>query len=185
MLRNRQRLLTSARRSFHELGLDVSIEEIARRAGVGATTFYRHFPTRDALIEALLDDLVQGAREAANQAAAQGDPWTAFRTILVNGCALTPDDLALFDTIAALGPQFAERTRALTAEVIGDIVRRAQQAGVLRQDVTVDIVASFMRVAGHTTSPADRAVINDVLLNGLRSTASATAFTAGEPEPPA
>jgi len=144
-------------------------EENGRPGGRGATTFYRHFPTKEALVEALLDDLVEGARAAAASAAEQDDPWAAFRTILVSGCALTPEDLALFDTIATVGPQLAERTRALTAEVIGDIVRRAQQAGALRADVSVDTVATLMRLAGQTGSTAERDTIHDVLLRGLRA----------------
>src|SRR6202790_2883999 len=78
VLRNRQRVVAAARAAFVELGPDVSLEEIARRAGVGATTLYRHFADRDDLVEAVLEELIAAVRDNRDLAATISDPLEAF-----------------------------------------------------------------------------------------------------------
>jgi AcrR family transcriptional regulator len=181
-LRNRARLLAVARDAFREQGLDASIDEIARRAGVGVTTFYRHFPGKAALIEALTEDLFDGFRRVAERAAALDDPWEAFAVVIRDGCALLADDLALYDMITArMSPELRERVlRVLTGAIVGDIVRRAHAAGQLRPDVSVEDVPALLRMAASAAPPwAGKAARRrrrhhaDILLDGLRATSGA------------
>ncbi|MFD0891072.1 TetR/AcrR family transcriptional regulator, partial [Streptosporangium algeriense] len=110
-IRNRQRLLQAAREAFTESGPEASIEEIARRAGVGATTFYRHFPTKDDLVDALLDELGEGARRVAARAQEEADAWAAFSLTFTEACVLGDGDLALFDLLAQVSPPGAVRAQ--------------------------------------------------------------------------
>ncbi|MET9643690.1 TetR/AcrR family transcriptional regulator [Streptomyces syringium] len=167
--RNRRRLLDAAREAFKDLGPDAGIDGIARRAGVGATTFYRHFPTKDDLVDALLDELSEAARNAAGRAAGSADGWTAFRTVFTRGCVPHEEDLALFDTLCRTGPRAAERGLRATVELIGPVVERARREGLLRADATVEDIAAFMRMADSAASAGQRRRAHDVLLAGLRS----------------
>src|SRR5262245_7903037 len=72
---NRARILEAARSTFAELGIDASVEEIARRAGVGMGTLYRRFPTKDALVDAIFEEQLELMAAAAGQAAAADDAW--------------------------------------------------------------------------------------------------------------
>ncbi len=167
-VRNRARLLSAARAVLKRDGLEASIEAIARQAGVGPTTFYRHFPTKEALLMALLDDLAGAAREVAAGAAEHPDSWEAFAVLFTEGCALDPEDLALYDLIGRAGDRFARRGREQTAEIIGPAVLRAQADGCLRGDVAVEDVAALMRMADEAPG-AGRARYVRVLLDGLRT----------------
>ncbi|MFI1258478.1 TetR/AcrR family transcriptional regulator [Streptomyces netropsis] len=167
--RNRRRLLDAAREAFKDQGPDAGIDGIARRAGVGATTFYRHFPTKDDLVDALLDELSEGSREAAEHAAGITDGWTAFRTVFTQGCVPHEEDLALFDILCRTSARAAERGRRATVELIGPVVERARSEGLLRGDATVEDIAAFMRMADSAASAGQRRRAHDVLLAGLRS----------------
>ncbi|MGA5499378.1 TetR/AcrR family transcriptional regulator [Streptomyces cinereoruber] len=165
--RNRRRLLDAARAAFTAEGLKVSVEEVARRAGVGATTFYRHFPTKSDLVEALLDDLTEGARKVATRAGAQSDAWAAFQLVFEEGCVLAPDELALYDVLGRHSPRSAQAAREATAHIIEPHVRRAQATGALRPDVTTEDIAVLMRMADQAGPTRPTAL--KVLLTGLRN----------------
>src|SRR5258705_5124306 len=96
VLRNRQRLVTAAREAFIEHGPEVSLDEIAHRAGVGPTTLYRHFPDKDDLIQAVLDDLIQAVQDNADQATNIGDPYEAFPAAFSRSCYLSQRQVASF-----------------------------------------------------------------------------------------
>ena len=166
--KNRRRLLDAARAAFIEDGPKVSIEAVARRAGVGTTTFFRHFPTKSDLVDAMLDDLAEGAREVGVRAGALTDAWAAFTLIFEEGCVLVPEDLLLFDTLGRHSPRSAEAARQATAAIVEPHVRRALAAGVLRPDVTAEDIAALMRMADQA-GPA-RSIALRVLLRGLRAT---------------
>ena len=76
--RNRERLVASARELFAESGVDVSVEEITQHAGVGMGTLYRHFPTKEELIDAVLEDAFAEIIRIARQAAAVEDAWAGL-----------------------------------------------------------------------------------------------------------
>jgi len=76
--RNRARVLDAARTAFAEVGLDVGVEEIARRAGVGKGTLYRRFPTKEALVRAIFEDILDEIDVLVREAEAEPDAWAAF-----------------------------------------------------------------------------------------------------------
>src|SRR5919108_6174329 len=90
--RNRQRIVQAAQLAFAERGLDVPLEEIARRAGVGIATLYRRFPTRDALIAASFAPLMAAYAEAVDEALQAPDAWTGFARFLERVCAMQAAD---------------------------------------------------------------------------------------------
>src|SRR4051812_2911433 len=99
--RNRERILTATRAAFQERGLDVGVDEIARRAGVGMGTLYRHFPTKDALIDAILEVRFQELTTAADEALGEADPWAGFKRFLYRAAELQVDDRGFKDALAA------------------------------------------------------------------------------------
>jgi AcrR family transcriptional regulator len=137
--RNADKLRTAAAELFRERGLQVSLKEIARRAGVSHGTLYNLFGTREALIDEVVSDLAAGRlKEAAEQALAIDDAWEGFACYMEKVCELQATDTAVSDVISGRYPG-AERLMALCESVHADasrIVERAQQAGVLRPDFT-------------------------------------------------
>src|SRR3954462_1888894 len=82
--RNRERVLVAAEDVFSEMGLRASIEEVARRAGVGVGTVCRHFPTKQALVEAVLEAMYESLAHDAQEALDRSDPGEAFRTFFTS-----------------------------------------------------------------------------------------------------
>ncbi|MFL4909648.1 TetR/AcrR family transcriptional regulator [Streptomyces sp. MMS24-I2-30] len=171
-VRNRQRLLDAARLAFAGQGPDLSIEALARAAGVGATTFYRHFPTKDDLVSQLLEDLVGDARQVAAEAAAVPDDWEAFRMVFTRGCALDDEGLRLFDALCRTSVHAAEQGQAIATSLIAPVADRARRTGRLRQDVTTEDVAALMRMADSASAPRQRDLTHQVMLAGLRASAA-------------
>lgn len=158
--RNRAALLSTARAVFAERGLDAPLEQIARRAGVGIGTLYRRFPTRAQLIEAVFTDRMAAYVAAAETAAADSDPWPAFRHYVLTVLSLQAEDLALADllvtTSAAPGSE-VERLRARAYRAVLRLIARAKATGQLRADFThQDLVLILMANAGlvHRTAAA-------------------------------
>src|SRR3954467_12553578 len=98
--RNVERLTAAAARVFGERGLDAPLEEIARAAGVSAGTLYNRFGGRDALIDAVMPDLLEARiREALDQARAAEDPWEGFAGYVTWLCELQATDPAMRDAV--------------------------------------------------------------------------------------
>jgi AcrR family transcriptional regulator len=170
--RNYEKVLAAAREAFAEGGGSTALEEIARRAGVGIGTLYRHFPSRQALLEALYDDEVEEVcRSAAEFESA--DPWDAlsgwFERFI--GYIATKQALAqeLFNYLDRDAELF-KVCRASLFEAGEPLLRRAQEAGVVRPDV--DIADVIQMVVGIAKIPAGDAAQNQhilrVALDGLR-----------------
>jgi AcrR family transcriptional regulator len=175
--RNRERVLRTAQQLFATEGLSVSLDEIARRAGVGPGTVHRHFPAKEALYLAVaVDQVEQLAAEA--KALAAGDPATALFAQLSRMMASGAENVAVksalmaaeFDLRAA-APDVAEE---LTRNV-ADLLDRAQAAHAVRTDVTVEEVMALIagafatiRHAGAETSRQRSAHIAELILDGLR-----------------
>lgn len=145
--RNRARLLDVAYEAFAADGLAVPIDEIARRAGVGAGTVYRHFPTKEALFQAIvtnrMDQLVDFARALTDERS-PGDALFAFLAMLV---AEGAKDQGLVDALAGVGVDFAEVAEGAEQrfmEALGGLLDRAQQAGAVRSDVDVRDVKTLL-----------------------------------------
>src|SRR5919205_4078170 len=90
--RNRERILDAARRSFAQDGLDISVDEIARRAGVGVGTLYRRFPTKASLVEAIFEDRLDALQPAIDAALAADDPWGALAELIYATVAQQAED---------------------------------------------------------------------------------------------
>ena len=101
--RNRDRIIAATRAAFQERGLDVGVDEIARRAGVGMGTLYRHFPTKDALIDAIVDARFAELTEAAERALEAPDAWDGFAGFLASAVELQATDRGFKDALAARG----------------------------------------------------------------------------------
>jgi len=140
--RNYERLLTAAAAAFAEHGADdVSLEEIARRAGVGIGTLYRHFPARQALLEAVYKDQVDGLDVLGAKLAVSESPGAALaewlRAFVTFGRAKRSLSAALVSTMGR-DAAFLSASRAILRQRAEELLRRAQDAGEARQDVTAD-----------------------------------------------
>ncbi|GAA0996142.1 TetR/AcrR family transcriptional regulator [Acrocarpospora macrocephala] len=166
-VRNRQRLVTAAREAFGEQGPGISLDEVARRAGVGPTTLYRHFPGKEELIEAVLDDLAGAVRENADRAARIEDPLQAFRAVFTQSCDMTERDIATFAQLANVGGRAGEHAQRLIESVVGPAASRLREAGGLRPGITVQDIAVFIRMTLTTGSPESQAKAIETLLDGL------------------
>ena len=137
--RNYERLLDEARTAFAGQGTDASLEEIARRAGVGIGTLYRHFPTREALLEALLRDRLDAQTAYAADLLTAPDPMAALHAWATRLARTTTSFRGLADAFTdALADQSSELHRSCVAmrDGVRDLVARAHAAGQLAQDVT-------------------------------------------------
>jgi AcrR family transcriptional regulator len=98
--RNREAILAAARRAFAERGLQTSLDEIAKQAGVGSGTLYRHFPTRDDLVVAVFTERMAENVALVEEAQHQADPWEAFAGYIRSTCRAQAADKGLADLFA-------------------------------------------------------------------------------------
>ncbi|XVQ11338.1 TetR/AcrR family transcriptional regulator [Spirillospora sp. CA-255316] len=133
--RNYERLLREARAAFAESGVEASLEDIARRAGVGIGTLYRHFPTRDALLEALLRDGFDALAAQAREAPGTRDALAAWALDLMeSSTAYRGLTTAFVTTLRDESTELYASCKAMNAAG-SDLLARAQQAGEIRADV--------------------------------------------------
>src|SRR5262249_52747464 len=137
--RNRQRILAAARELFAEHGLEVTLDDIARAAGVGVGTVYRRFPDKDQLIEALFEERIDEVHAAAEAALEIADPWEAYVTFLTRALELQASDRGLKEVLlgSSYGRDRIERARAKIQPVVVTLLRRAQEAGAIRDDLSI------------------------------------------------
>lgn len=148
--RNRALVLQAARSAFRERGLEVSIGEIARRAGVGAGTVHRHFPSKEALFRAATVDRIQLFTDTARDLADVQDPGEVFFRYLASVIRLTVRDKGLCEAMEAIHEtaegDFSPSTEAERdfVEALGGLLRRAQQAGAVRGDADLGDVLTLL-----------------------------------------
>jgi AcrR family transcriptional regulator len=135
--RNRERLVASARELFAREGVDVPVEEITQHAGLGMGTLYRHFPTKEDLIDAVLEDAFAEIVELAQQAAAEEDAWAGLTTFFEQTLERHAANRGLKDVLASSERERkrAESHRARIRSLLAQLVERAQTQGALRADV--------------------------------------------------
>ncbi|WP_045742708.1 TetR/AcrR family transcriptional regulator [Actinoplanes rectilineatus] len=135
--RNRELLLRAAREMFAQRGLDVTLDEIARHAGVGVGTVYRRFANKEELVEALFDDQLDRMIALAEESLARADTWDGFAEMFRRFSALMAADHGLREVLLhnTYGHDRVARIRERFVPAMDAVVRRAQQAGVLRPDV--------------------------------------------------
>ncbi|MFJ8434051.1 TetR/AcrR family transcriptional regulator [Kitasatospora sp. NPDC094019] len=133
---NRARLLRAAREAYALDGTTVPSSAIARRAGLGAATLYRHFPTRDALISAAFSEQLGRCVATVDEALEDDDPWRGLRTVLVEVCRMQAEDRGFSAAFIAEFPDAPglRRERARAEAGLARLVRRAKDAGQLRED---------------------------------------------------
>ena len=173
--RNRERILEVAKEAFTRSGANASLDDIARQSGVGAGTLYRHFPTRDALLEAVYRTEVEKLAAAEKKFAESMPPIEALRAWMM----LFVDYIATKKIIAPAlnamvgGPsKVIEASYAQTQAAIRALVKRAIESGEMRRDIdAVDLLKALVGVAFMSASPdwqqsARRLV--DILIAGSR-----------------
>ncbi|TYB60139.1 TetR/AcrR family transcriptional regulator [Nonomuraea sp. PA05] len=158
--RNRERILTAARRLYASHGLGVSMACIAREAGVGKATLSRRFASREELINAVFADRMDAYAAAIATALAAPDPWRGFVGYVQAVCAMQATDRGFADVLAMTFPaaKALEKRRAETYNGFLDLIARAKATGHLRDDFTDrDMVILLMANAGVIAATADAA----------------------------
>jgi AcrR family transcriptional regulator len=135
--RNRQRILAAAAEVFTEHGLEVSLDEVARRAGVGVGTIYRRFADKDELVETLFTDRIDEIAAMARRAGELPDPWTGLVTFLEQWVCLLAGDVGLRQLLmfATYGRDRISYARHSFAPLVGELVDRAKASGQARADL--------------------------------------------------
>jgi AcrR family transcriptional regulator len=171
--RNYETVLAAAREAFAEGGESTALEEIARRAGVGIGTLYRHFPNRQALLEAVYLGEVEGFCRAADEVPDDADPWDALTDWFDRFVGYLATKRALAGELMNYMTPDAELFKASRAALFQSgepLLARAQQAGVVRDDVqfgeVMQMVMGIGKVPGVEPEQTERMV--RIALDGLR-----------------
>jgi AcrR family transcriptional regulator len=178
--RNHELLVVAAREVFSERGVEASLEEIARRAGVGIGTLYRHFATREALVEAIFEDRITEFIAIARAAAAEPDSWQALVCFLEQMLELQASDRVLKDVLMRYPPGAGRlaSAREEMRQLFEQLLQRAREQGRLRDDFTIHDLAllfwSFTPLIDATAEVAPNGWRRHLhwLLDGLRAEAA-------------
>jgi AcrR family transcriptional regulator len=171
---NRERILAAAETVFGAHGALGSTEDVAARAGVGIATVFRHFPTKEALIEAALVRHFERLNEQAGEVGAQADPAGALRQLLATMIDTGATKLTLASLVGERG-DFPPGVRAAADDLRGSmnvILERAKVAGVVHDDVTVDELYVLIRGLAQATAtlpppPATLGGAIDIIWRGI------------------
>ncbi|MEU6357464.1 helix-turn-helix domain-containing protein [Streptomyces sp. NPDC047072] len=175
--RNRELLVEAAHEVFTEQGLEAPLDVIARRAGIGNATLYRHFPTRAALVDAVFRDLLTGTIEAGERARAAADPWAGLVGYLEAVFAVLATDRGTNDlmTTHLEGVDSLQAVHAHNRETVELLLRRGRERGSVRADVTTEDVLFALAALGRAVPALATAVAPEawrrplaLLLDGLR-----------------
>ncbi len=175
--RNHEAVLVAAREVFAAEGMEAGMDEIAHRAGVGVGTVYRHFPTKDDLITALIREHFVRLAERAKEALAEEDPWQAFCEFMRWSARIAAEDRALGEFLGSrpnIGE--SEANRSGLPELTEELMGRAQRAGDMREDLVVEDVPTMICGLGAITTahPDSIAAANwqrflEITLDGMRA----------------
>ena len=170
--RNREKILVAARAAMARDGLDAQMEEIAKAAGVGVGTVYRHFPNKDELVDALANERFERLAEAAREALAESDPWQSFENFIRASAKIQTEDRALSEVLVSRPEtMYAAAERSDIRGFVEKLMGRAQESGVIRPDASPDDVPMLLcALAGTHSNPKmdpDRYVA--IALDGLRA----------------
>jgi AcrR family transcriptional regulator len=172
--RVREQMLAAARDRLRAGDTDLPMNAIAKAAGVGVGTAYRHFPDQQVLLEALAAQSFAALVQDARASAADPDPSAGLRRLLRAGLLLLRDDPALATVLATPGSACAE-TAELGAALFGaldDLLGRARAAGLIRPEVTADDLRRLVCGVQHAVRIGDDDATDrylDILLAGLRA----------------
>jgi AcrR family transcriptional regulator len=173
--RNRERILEVAKEAFTRRGANASLDDIAKEAGVGAGTLYRHFPTRDALIEAVYRTEVErlaAAERKFTETMAPVEALRAWMLLFVDYIAAKQIIAPVLNTFVGGASKLYEGSRAQIQGAIDGLVKRAIKSGDIRKDLDpFDLLRALIGVSNVASSPdwqqsAKRLV--DILITGSR-----------------
>lgn len=175
--RNRERLLDAAREAFQEHGPEATLEEITRRAEVGPGTLYRHFPTRDALIEAVFRNHVEKLISAGERYAATKGALDALRAWMLKFIDYVVEKLLILPAMESVpggSVRMIEGTRGVVHSMFRGLVQSAIASGELRADTNPDdLFRAFVGVFHTTSMPgwesSARRIVG-ILIDGSRRT---------------
>ena len=174
--RNYERLLEEAKNAFAAHGVEASLEDIARSAGVGIGTLYRHFPTRDALIESVLRDRFDGQAERARELLTSAEPLAALHTWLAGLSATSGVYEGLSEVLTvALSDETSRLYESCHAmqDAASQLVERAKRAGELRPDVTTRELLVLLHAVSwagkHLPGDGGSARLLGLVFEGLRA----------------
>ncbi|MFI6402400.1 TetR/AcrR family transcriptional regulator [Streptomyces sp. NPDC050548] len=134
---NRRRLMAAAREVFRDRGMAATLDDVARHAGLGVGTAYRHFANKEELVDAVFEDMIDRVEACAREAVADPDPWHGLAASLEKVCELQAQDRGLREVM--LGTGKAAQRRALVDRrikpLVDPLIDRAKEQGALRPDV--------------------------------------------------
>ena len=173
--RNRERILQVARQAFTEHGPEASLDDIARRAGIGPGTLYRHFPTREALIQGVYHSNVEKLTATGERLLRTLPPLDALRQWMLLFIDYVADKLLILPALDALpggSGQLIEGSRGAIHGIFGALIERAVHSGDLRPDTDPNDIARALIGTFHTTAmpgwEASARRIVDMLIAGAR-----------------
>jgi AcrR family transcriptional regulator len=174
--RNRQRLLAAAKELFATRGLDVTLDDIARHAGVGTGTAYRRFPNKDALIDALMVDRIEEMAALVDECLQDPDPWRALAGFFERALALQVADRGLKEVLfsSGRGRERSNHARAKMGPAVTRLVQRVLDAGVVRSDLAttdvgvINIMLNTVVDLGRDIEPELYKRYLAIVLDGLR-----------------
>jgi AcrR family transcriptional regulator len=182
--RNRERLIDVAKVAFADAGPDVSLDEIARRASVGIGTLYRHFPTRDAIVEAVYRREVRQLAEAATRllrSLPAGEALHQWMRLFVEYIATKKVIASALGSIVGGASELYASSGAQITEAMSLLVRRAAESGDIRPDVDPDdllrALVGFTYGNGSPGWQASALRLIDILMDGLRPPREAVSRT--------
>ena len=175
-IRNNTQILDAARSLFHEQGTSVSLEEVAKAAKVGIGTIYRHFPNKQALLEAIVIEATEALVEEGRMLS-KNDPNEALFELLRIVVESGVHKRALVEAFLASGGQPGSHLHALKAELddlLDSTLQEAQKTGAVRSDVTVRdvkaLLTACMLAESHSGQKINRSMMVRVISDGLRAT---------------
>jgi AcrR family transcriptional regulator len=187
-VRNRERVLEAAKAVFNAGGADASLEAVARRAGVGIGTLYRHFPTREALYEAVYRHEVEQLGDLAEKLQNEGKPVDALRRWLRSNVEFvaTKKGMSAALALAAHGnPELNRYSLGRLTEAVGALLDRAVAAGEIRSDVSPeDLLRALVGMCYLHDQPGWQSTVLrllDVFIDGLRARAGQKATARSRP----
>jgi AcrR family transcriptional regulator len=169
--RNRERILAAARDAFALAGREVQMPDVARAAGVGVGTLYRHFPAKEDLVLALVRDKVEAAIDLGREALSRDDPWEAIEWLVHQNAANMAHSRGLRDAMSVIdfgdeNPWNSDEARRCAAAVLD----RARDASAIDADLTVDDWQALMcGLSAAIATGADPARQAEFVLAAIRS----------------
>jgi AcrR family transcriptional regulator len=170
--RNRERILKAARAVFGDHGIDAQIDDVAKRAKVGVGTVYRHFPTKEVLLDALVRERFEEIAGYAEEALRHDDAWTGFRELIWRAAERNAVDRAFCEVVAFTDQSRIVEETGLQAHT-DTLMERAKAQGKLRADATQMDIPIMMAGAGsvmriHPSPDIWRRYLT-IMLDGLRA----------------